>query len=69
MVPKGYELVNDSVVNGFNEFIFMKYQSYMVKKKKPIEPPKRPKPISEQKEGKKCTIWESIKKIFRRADK
>ena len=66
VVPKGYELVRDSVVNGFNEFVFMKYQSYMIRKQKPVAPPKRPKPKSEQKENKKCTIWESIKKIFRR---
>ena len=66
VVPKGYDLLADSVVNGFNEFIFMKYQSYMVRKQKPIRPPKRTAPISEQKEDKKCIIWESLKKIFRR---
>jgi len=63
VIPKGYELVKDSVVNGFNEFVFMRFQSYMIKKKKPVMPPRR---VGEQKEGKKCTIWESIKKIFRR---
>lgn len=66
VVPKGYELVQDSVVNGFNDFIFMKYQSYMIRKQKPVAPPKRQQPTSDQKRSHKCTIWESIKKIFRR---
>lgn len=65
-VPKGYDLIEDSVVNGFNDFIFMKYQSYMIRKRKKPEPPKRPEPISEQKGSRHVGIWESIKKIFRK---
>ena len=68
VIPKNYELVNDSVVEGYNEYVGIKYQSYMVKKTKKPEPPKRPKPTSEQKGNKKRGIWESIKRIFRRRD-
>lgn len=69
VVPKDYELLEDSVVDGFNEFINIKYQSYMIKKQKKPEPPKRPEPISEQKGNKKRHIWESIKKLFKRGRK
>ena len=68
VIPKDYELVNDSLVEGYNEYVGIKYQSYMVKKTKKPEPPKRHKPTSEQKGNKKRGIWESIKRIFRRRD-
>lgn len=61
LVPRGYDLIEDSVVNGFNEYIFMKYQSYMIRKQKKYEPPRAPEP----KTGKK-TIWQSIKNLFRK---
>ena len=65
-VPKGYDLIEDSVINGFNEFIFMRYQNYMIRKKKDISPPRRSEPISERQGAHKVGIWESIKKIFRK---
>ena len=58
-VPRGYELMEESVVDGFNEFIFLRYQSYMIRKKKEM-PQKRADP------PRKTGIWESIKKIFRK---
>lgn len=65
-VPKGYELIHDSVVNGFNDFIGIKYQRYMIKRS---EPPKAAEPTSAPNREQRCTIWESIKKLFRRVKK
>ena len=72
VVPKGYDLMEDTVRGGFNEYVGIRYQKYMIRKK-----PKREKreqfdgnfmalTKSDLKRRKKCTIWESIKKIFRR---
>ncbi len=75
VIPQRYEMVEGSEVSGFNEYVGIKYQKYMVRKKPQPE-------IREQFDGnskaltkgdskrrKRCTIWESIKKIFRRRDK
>ena len=73
VVPQGYELVNDSVVNGFNDFVGIKYQRYMVKKipkraqQNPWTQVEHPK--SDLKGSKRCHIWESIKKLFRKKDR
>ena len=75
LVPKQYDLIKDSEVNGFNEHIGIRFQKYMVKKRpKPSEKPKKPdfgfkeKQKSDQKRSTRCTIWESLKKIFKRRD-
>lgn len=57
-VPPGYELIKDSFVSGVNEFIGLKYQTYMIKKTSPSK--------GVQKGIKKTGIWESIKKLFRK---
>ena len=73
LVPKQYDLIRDSEVSGFNEHIGIRFQKYMVKKR-PKEKPKKPdfgfkeKQKSDQKRSTRCTIWESLKKIFKRRD-
>lgn len=70
VVPKGYDLMKDTVRGGFNEYVGIRYQKYMIKKQ-PLKTKKpdfgfKEKRKSDLKRRKKCTIWESIKKIFRR---
>lgn len=70
VVPKGYDLMEDTVRGGFNEYVGIRYQKYMIKKQ-PLKTKKpdfgfKEKQKSDLKRRKKCTIWESIKKIFRR---
>lgn len=74
LVPKQYDLIRDSEVSGFNEHIGIRFQKYMVKKRPKPEKPKKPdfgfkeKQKSDQKRSARCTIWESLKKIFKRRD-
>lgn len=66
LIPKGFKLVENSLVNGFNEVIGVKHQKYMIERCP--EPKKMPKsvPKGDAKRDKKKSIWESIKKLFRR---
>ena len=63
VVPDGYQIMPETLVNGFNELVGVRYQHFMAKKT-------TPEPKSEPKRDKKCTkresIWESIKKIFKK---
>lgn len=67
VIPKGYEVINDSVVSGYNEIIGIRYQKYMVHKL-PVPPRQRPlaepQRKSEQKGSQRHRIWESIKNMF-----
>ena len=74
VVPGNYDLMDESVKSGFNEYVGIRFQKYMIKKK-----PKREKreqfdgnskglTKSDQNRRKRCTIWESIKKIFKWRD-
>lgn len=56
--PEGYHLVADSLKNGFNDRIGIRYQKYLLQRD-----PWQQQTKSEQKENQKCTFWESIKKI------
>ena len=75
VIPQRYEMVEGSEVSGFNEYVGIKFQKYMVRKKP--QPEKREQfdgnskalTKGDSKRSKRCTIWESIKKIFRRRDK
>lgn len=72
VVPKGYDLMESTVRGGFNEYVGIRFQKYMIKKslknqKKPVFGFKE-KQKSDPKRHKKCTIWESLKKIFKRRD-
>ena len=62
VVPDGYELVTDSVVNGVNEIVGIKYQRYLIRRVK-----KERK--SDAKGIQKCNLWESIKSIFKKRKK
>jgi hypothetical protein len=62
VIPKGYELVRDSLVNGFNEYAGIRYQRYLIRKKPEAKKHKK----TEERAHKKRGIWESIKKLFRR---
>ena len=67
-------MVEGSEVSGFNEYVGIKYQKYMVRKKP--QPEKREQfdgnskalTNGDSKRRKRCTIWEQLKKIFRRRD-
>jgi len=65
-IPEGYRLIPDTLVNGFNEFIGVRYQHYTLKK---TNEPKKCQ-ISAPNGLKKCSkrehIWESIKRIFKK---
>ena len=69
-VPEGYHLIQDTLINGFNEVIGIRYQSYMIKRD-PESPAYCPKVI---KKGTKSVpkgnpikrIFDGIKKVFRR---
>lgn len=62
VVPKGYELIEKSVVNGFNDMIGIKYQRYMIRKSQ--------REIKGDEKGiHKCHFWESIKQIFKKRTK
>ena len=69
-IPKGYEVIPDSLVNGFNDIVGIKYQRYMLKKSTPRgcihKQDTRGHSPSDAKGNKKCHIWESIKKLFRK---
>lgn len=62
VVPESYELVGDSLVSGFNEIAGVRFQHYMLKRKEKT----KAEPISDLKGRERCSVWESIKKIFRR---
>ena len=66
VIPKGYEIVNDSLVNGFNDIVGIKYQRYMIKKTFRHKAPPIKNQTCDEKRDKKCTIWESLKKLFRK---
>lgn len=57
--PEGFRLIGDSVKNGFNERVGIRYQQYLLQR----DGPKHEKRKSVRKENQKCTFWESIKKL------
>ena len=62
VIPPGYVLVPETLVNGFNELIGVRYQRYTLRKMRPKGSSgqiKRP-----QKPHKKGGLWQTIKKIF-----
>lgn len=71
-VPKQYELIRDSEVSGFNEYVGIRYQKYMLKKKSEMEKREQYDGNSEaltqssEPRKKRKSIWQSLKKIFKR---
>lgn len=64
IIPKGYELIPDSAISGFNDFAGIKYQKYMVKK---AAESKCEKTLIERREiKKKRSFWEKLIGRFRR---
>lgn len=57
-IPEGYELVNGSLVNGFNEIVGVRYQKYMLRETE--------KPKGEQKGKRKKSLFGLIRKVFER---
>lgn len=66
VIPKGYEIVPESVVNGFNDFSGIRFQKYMIKK----SADGNLKAISRQHHSievfKRESFWESFKKKVKR---
>lgn len=65
-IPKGYELVEESLVNGFNDYAGIKYQRYTVRKTKDTA---KFQVKSDQKGRNRSGIWESIKGLFRKRER
>ena len=68
-VPKGYELVPQTVNNGFNELYGVRYQSYMIKREKPRAPepvPDPPKSVQKGERDRKRNIIDRVKDFFKR---
>ena len=63
-IPDGYELMTDTLVNGFNDFAGIRYQRYMIKR---TDKSKQSK--GDQKGRKKISVWESLKSIFRKRER
>ena len=63
-IPDGYELMIDTLVNGFNDFAGIRYQRYMIKR---TDKSKQSK--GDQKGRKKISVWESLKSIFRKRER
>lgn len=71
VIPKGYELIRDSYIGGFNEFAGIRFQKYMIRKKQiPICDKKRKRQRNDlkgvQKGRKKKGIWNKLKALFRK---
>ena len=65
-IPKDYEMIQGSYIDGFNEFAGVRFQKYMIKKL-PKAAERQSKAPKETKKGiKKCSFWERIKKVFRK---
>lgn len=72
-VPKGYELLPETVSNGFNESYRVRYQSYMVKKEDPApvrpareEPKDNLKSVQKGNSDRKRNIFDRIRNFFKR---
>lgn len=57
--PEGYQLIKESLRNGYNERVGVRYQSYLLKKDGPRQQARK----GNKNEDQKCTFWESLKKI------
>ena len=69
MIPKGYELQEDTLVNGYNDVLGIRYQSYVVKKvpKRESQPhPKSSQQYPKPKGVQKGSIWDRLKGIFKK---
>lgn len=66
VIPKGYEVISESVVNGFNDFSGIRFQKYMIKK----SADGNSRAISRQHHSievfKRESFWESFKKKIKR---
>lgn len=69
-IPKGYVLEDGSFINGYNDVLGIRYQSYTVKKAekresqpKPKQPQQHPKPKGVQK-GR--SVWDRLKGIIKK---
>lgn len=57
--PEGYRIVENSLKNGFNERVGVRYQKYLLQRDGPRQQAKK----SEQKGKQKCSFRESLKKL------
>ena len=66
-VPEGYVLQDGSFVNGYNDVLGIRYQSYTVKKGASQQYPKRSQQHPKSKGVQKgSTIWDKLKGIFKK---
>lgn len=69
-IPKGYVLEDGSFVNGYNDVLGIRYQSYTVKKAEKRESQRKPKPSQQHPKPKGVqkgrTIWDKLKGIFKK---
>ena len=64
LIPKGFDIIQGSVISGYNEYVGIYFQKYLLRRK-----PQKTKhePKSEQKGRMAHKIWNRIKNIFRRS--
>ncbi len=61
--PEGYKVLPDTVVNGFNESVGIKYQSYMIRRKRE---PKEHKEEQEAHRRNRIQLGNTFKKLFKK---
>lgn len=65
--PEGYRIIEGTLKNGYNERVGVRFQSYLLKRDRPRQQATVQKQKETQKSAqkgiKKCTFWESVKKI------
>lgn len=66
VIPKGYEIVPESVVNGFNDFSGIRFQKYMIKKSADENKKTIPQKRRSVEVFKRESFWESFKKKVKR---
>ncbi|MBO7731781.1 MAG: hypothetical protein J6S67_04495 [Methanobrevibacter sp.] len=66
VIPKGYEIVPESVVNGFNDFSRIRFQKYMIKKSADENKKTIPQKRRSVEVFKRESFWESFKKKVKR---
>lgn len=66
VIPKGYEVIPESVVNGFNDFSGIRFQKYMIKKSADENKKTIPQKRRSIEVFKRESFWESFKKKVKR---
>ena len=64
-IPEGYQLEEGSFINGYNDVLGIRYQSYTVKKTQSQQYPKHSQQHPKPKGVQKGSIWQKIRGLFK----